>query len=408
MKVEHIEIKNFKAIEAESITTNGRNVYVVGSNGAGKSSFIDAVFKILTGKDLPGKLTRDGAPKGAVKLDLGELVVEADFNAKKEKVQLTVSSPDGAVYKTPRTMLDEKVGVIDFDLNAFFALTPKKKVDFIKQISGIDFSDLDERYKELFDERTFINRKVKELAAICDNSLVKSSAKEKIDLAAIQQKLEQAQVYNQKHAEVVTRQQQRVERYSALQQQIEALQKEQSEVAALCDQASAWLGQNQALDTAPIKAEFDFAIQHNAEVDKTAAAAAKLEEYNQAVAQQEHLNNALAEVEQAKKDAIASAQLPVPGLTFDDTQLYLNGLPFEPNQINTAQLIIAGLQINLALMKEVRIARFDGSLLDNKSLAEVEAWAAANDLQLFVEMVSRDAKGMQVVVQEAAGEEVLA
>ena len=72
-------------------------------------------------------------------------------------------------------------------------------------------------------------------------------------------------------------------------------------------------------------------------MDKTAAAAAKLEEYNQAVAQQEHLNTELAAVEQAKKDAIASSQLPVPGLTFDDTQLYLNGLPFEPNQINTAR-----------------------------------------------------------------------
>lgn len=409
MKVESIEIKNFKAIAAESITTQGRNVYVVGSNGAGKSSFIDAIFKTLTGKDLPGKLTREGATKGAVKLDLGELIVEADFNAKKEKMQLTVSSPDGAVYKTPRTMLDEKVGVIDFDLNAFFAMAPKKQVEFIKQLTGIDFSDLDDRYKELFEERTFINRKVKELAAVCDNQFVKSSATEKVDLAQLQANYEAGLKHNQLYDGVAQRNGQRWQRMQEIKSQIEQLSAEFMECEGKYNEANAWMQQTAKAPIEELKAHIDQAIAHNAEVDKTLAASAKLQEYEEAVRQQEHLNNQLAEVEQAKKDAIASAQLPVPGLSFDEDGLYLNGLPFEPNQINTAQLIIAGLQINLALMKEVRIARFDGSLLDNKSLAEVEAWAAQNDLQLFVEMVSRDAEGMQVVVQEdPIREEVLA
>lgn len=408
MKVEAIEIKNFKAIAQERIQMNGRHVYLVGSNGSGKTSFIDAIFKTLTGKDLPGKLTREGATKGGVKLDLGELIVEADFNAKKEKMQLSVSSPEGAVYKTPRTMLDEKVGVIDFDLNAFFALTPKKQVEFVKQLTGIDFTDLDERYQELFQERTYINRQVKELAAICDNTFVDLKKTEKVDLQALQQKLEAAQAHNQLVSDVAKRNGERWQRMQEITAQVAQLQAEHQELAGKSEQANVWLQQNVATDTTAIKAEFDQAIAYNAEVDKTAAAQLKLDEYNKAVAQQEHLNSELAAVEQAKKDAIASAQLPVPGLTFDESGLYLNGLPFEPSQINTAQLIIAGLQINLALMKEVRIARFDGSLLDNKSLAEVEAWAAQNDLQLFVEMVSRDAEGMQVVVQEAAGEEVLA
>ena len=408
MKVEAIEIKNFKAIAAESISTKGRHVYVVGSNGAGKTSFIDAIFKTLTGKDLPGKLTREGAVKGGVKLDLGELIVEADFNAKKEKMQLTVSSPEGAVYKSPRTMLDEKVGVIDFDLNAFFAMTPKKQVEFMKQLTGIDFTDLDERYKELFDERTFVNRRVKELAAVCDNMLVKSTATEKVDMAALQANYEAALQHNQVYDGVAQRNGQRWQRMQEIVALIEQLKGEYAECQQRHGEATVWLQQNPKAEVEGLKASLNAAIEHNAEVDKTAAAAAKLEEYNQALAQQEHLNNELAAVEQAKKDAIASVQLPVPGLTFDDNGLYLHGLPFEPNQINTAQLIIAGLQINLALMKEVRIARFDGSLLDNRSLAEAEAWAAANDLQLFVEMVDRSGEGMQIVVQEAAGEGVLA
>jgi hypothetical protein len=78
----------------------------------------------------------------------------------------------------------------------------------------------------------------------------------------------------------------------------------------------------------------------------------------------------------------------------------LDGLPFESNQINTARKIIAGLEIQFALMSDVKIARFDGSLLDNKSIAEVENWAKEKGVQLFVELVDRDGDELKIEVQE--------
>ncbi len=149
-------------------------------------------------------------------------------------------------------------------------------------------------------------------------------------------------------------------------------------------------------------------MEHNAEVEKQERGKAKYAELDAAIKTQEHLNAKIQEVEQAKKQAIAEANLPVPGLTFDDNQLFLNGLPFERTQINTAQLIITGLKIQMALLGQVRIARFDGSLLDNSSLAEVETWAAANNLQLFVELVDRSGEALKIEVKEPvmAGREV--
>jgi len=64
MKIESIEIKNFKSIAHERIDIKGSNVYVLGKNGVGKSSFLDAIFKIINGKDLPAKLVKEGQEKG--------------------------------------------------------------------------------------------------------------------------------------------------------------------------------------------------------------------------------------------------------------------------------------------------------------------------------------------------------
>ncbi len=116
MKVENITIKNFKAILSESLEINGNNVYVFGKNAVGKSSFIDAIFKIISGKDLPAKPTTAGEDRGYVKIDIGKYILNATYNSKNEKISLAIESKEGATYKSPRTMLDELAGVIDFNI----------------------------------------------------------------------------------------------------------------------------------------------------------------------------------------------------------------------------------------------------------------------------------------------------
>ncbi|WP_026463517.1 ATP-binding protein [Adhaeribacter aquaticus] len=405
MKIEEIEIKNFKAISELGLEIKGNNVYVLGGNGKGKTSFIDAIFKILTGKDLPPKLVKAGEKNGEVRIDMGEYIVRAIFNAKTEKLNLSVESPEGAQYKSPRTMLDQIVKVIDFDINQFFSLSPKKQVEQIKTLVGIDFSDLDEQYAELYQERTFVNRKVKEVEA--QTVTYDKSKTEKIDVNALVAELNKANEFNHTIDGAASRLNERTQkityneaRIQQLMKEVDALQAETDQFKTQNQQASAWLGANTKIDTTAIQAKFDSAAEHNAQVDHTLAAIKKYEELEALIKQQEHLNKRIADIQEAKKQAIAESQMPVEGLTFDDDQLYLNGLPFERSQINTATAIITGLKIQMALLGEVRIARFDGSLLDNTSLAEVEAWAAANNLQLFVEMVDRSSEALKIEVRE--------
>jgi predicted ATP-dependent endonuclease of OLD family len=399
MKVESIRIKNFKAISEENLEISGNNVYVLGKNGVGKSSFLDAIFKVISGKDLPTKLTNKDAKNGFVEIDLGELLVRASFNEKNEKVSLTIENKDGAEYKSPRTMLDGLAGIVDFDINEFFRLTPKKQVDFIKGLVGLDFTDLDDEYKFAYDQRAYANKKVKELDAK-QITFDKSKVKE-IDIADLQNKISEVTAINNKIRDVKTRSEERAKKISELEVELAGLKELQAK-------ASEYLALNKELDITEVSNQVNVAIEHNKEVENTKKALALRDELLEAEVEQKKWGSKLAEIESAKKRIISESKMPVPGLTFDEDQIYYNGLPFEKAQLNTAQQIIVGLQINLALLKDIKIARFDGSLLDNDNIKIVEEWAKENDLQLFVELVDRNTETLKIEIKEESNQLITA
>lgn len=397
MKVESIEIKNFKAIAEENLTLNGNNVYVLGQNGVGKTSFIDAIFKIISGK-YPVKPTKLNSKKGHIEIDLGECVVKALFSEGNEKVELSIFGKDGKPLKKPRTTLDEFAGIVDFDITEFFNKRPKEQVDFIKQLVGIDFSDLDDKYTELYNRRTYINSRIKELEP--QQTPFDKSKTEPTDITELQSKLQKSNDDNSKVKEVKSRQTERSSRITSIKTQIESLQNELTELEEKQKQSATWLTKNTEIDITAIQAELNQALEHNKEVANTVKASKLKEEFEKALTEQKVLNDDIETINETKKRIISESNIPVDGMTFDDDQLYLDGLPFEKSQINTARLIIAGLQINLALLKDIKIARFDGSLLDNKNIGEVEKWAKENGLQLFVEFVDRNEEGLKIEIKE--------
>jgi DNA repair exonuclease SbcCD ATPase subunit len=397
MKVESIEIKNFKAIAEENLTISGNNVYVLGQNGVGKTSFIDAIFKTISGK-YPIKPTKQNSKRGHIEIDLGECVVKAIFSEGNEKVELSIVGKDGKPLSKPRTTLDKFAGIVDFDIMEFFNKRPKEQVDFIKQLIGVDFTDLDDQYKEFYEKRTYINARVKELEP--QQIPFDKTKINPIDITGLQSKLQKANDENSKIKEVKSRQTERVSRITSIKTQIESLQKELTEIEEKQSQAKEWLSKNTEIDITSIQEEFNKAIDHNKQVENTIKASKLRQEFEKALEEQKALNEDIETIQETKKRIISESKIPVPGMTFDDDQLYLDGLPFEKSQINTARLIIAGLQINLALLKDIKIARFDGSLLDNKNIGEVEKWAKENGLQLFVEFVDRNEEGLKIEIKE--------
>lgn len=402
-RIESVSIKNFKGIRNAELEIHGKNVFVTAKNGVGKTSFLDAIFKPLTGKDLPPEPLTEGEKRGEITIELDDLIVHVSFTDKNQKFVLSVTDKNGGVKGSPRTLLNEKIGVLDFNIGKFLSDGPTDQVNFIKKLVGIDFTDLDDEYKIAYDKRATLKSKISDLEVI---QRPVNTNLEYIDIVELQERISKSEKYNNNIQEAKRRQTKINEdissnekQISELEQKIADLRKERVELDTRKNAAYEWLLDNEEIDISEMTAKFKDAVNNNNLFEEKKKAIETKEKLVEARAELDVVINRITEIEDTKRRVISESVLPVSGLTFDENKLYLNGLPFDSKQINTAQLIIAGLQINLALMKDLRIARFDGSLLDDDSIAYVEKWAEENDLQLFVETVDRKEKELKFEIR---------
>jgi energy-coupling factor transporter ATP-binding protein EcfA2 len=170
MKVLHVKLTNFKLHEDLEIDTQGRIVYLVGSNETGKSSIWQAIEGVLKRKGFTSKPITRGKDKGAVEITIGEegkpmWRVISRFTENKPEGTLEIKSVDNDKINIskPVAYLKDLLGDIDFDVDTFLRSSVKDKADVVKRMSGLDFTELDKERKEKYEERTGVNRQVKEL-----------------------------------------------------------------------------------------------------------------------------------------------------------------------------------------------------------------------------------------------------
>src|SRR5215216_4801960 len=116
MKVENIKIKNYKGIEEADISPEGKHVYLIGKNGSGKTSFIETVFKGLSGKDLPTEPVSKGKKTSEIRIDLGEFVAVTNFTRGKP-VKFVLENKNFENKKdqyisSPRAYINSVIGVL--------------------------------------------------------------------------------------------------------------------------------------------------------------------------------------------------------------------------------------------------------------------------------------------------------
>jgi len=88
---------------------------------------------------------------------------------------------------------------------------------------------------------------------------------------------------------------------------------------------------------------------------------------------------------------IKSANLPVADLTFDDDQMYLNGLPYNKDVVSTSDMIQVACSLQIAANKKTGVFKvMNGESLGREKMAAILKFGKANGLQGFVEEVRRD------------------
>ncbi|MBL0245576.1 MAG: AAA family ATPase [Rhodoferax sp.] len=391
MKIISLEAENYKRLKAVEITPEGNLVVIGGRNAQGKSSVLDAIWAALGGREgnKAAKPIRDGESKARVRLDLGDLVVTRTWTESGSTVK--VESAEGAVFKSPQSMLDELIGRLSFDPLAFTRLSGKEQRDVLLGLVDlpIDLDALGAERERLFSDRTEVGREGKSIGDVqVDKSLpeVETSATDLIvKIREGQESLREAASHADQIAMVAAH--------------LEAAEKQVAELRAT---AAALADRNVPAVTAEQVANLEMQLsgveESNAAIRANNAARAQAERKDILRKKYDALTADIAALDAKKQEALGAVAFPVDGLGFDENGVAFNGVPF--SQASSAEQIRVSIAMAISGNPKLRVMRImDGSLLDEENLALVAESAEANDMQVWVERVGRG-DGMGVVIED--------
>lgn len=407
LKIAHLHAENFKKLRVVEVTPDGNVVEVAGNNGEGKTSLLDAIWVALKGRAVaPPEPIRQGEEEAYIELDLGKLRIVRTFKRAEDgdfTDTLRVEDPHGLKYPKPQSVLDALLGHIGFDPFAFTLMKPDAQAKQLLQLVPleVDLADMAALDKRIYDTRRDVNRDAKQLKARLDSMPPKFQVGDMVDVSALEAKFAEAaetnsqierrkmnrEAFDKRCADETARLAQMTRQRDDLNRAIELLTAE----------LDGW--DKQRLNAEPLPEPIDTTalLQQIAEArqiaDQARANKAREEvesEYKATVEKSEELTAKLAANEEARKAALAKAQMPVEGLgiDFDDdgAHVMFNGVPFE--QASTAEKLRVSTAIAMAANPELRVLRIsDGSLLDDKSMAILTEMAGKHDFQLWIELV---------------------
>lgn len=193
IKIIKAEVTNFKNIEAKSVDLGGKSFVILGKNGAGKSSLIQAIMSPLDSRYIPQAPVRNGEEKGTIEVVIageigGETIkyfVELYFTPGNQKGRVVVRNAEGETVSAAKSLVKSIVGNIGFDIFDFISLglTKDGKISkpgvkqqieilrgFMSDEAKNQLGELERTYKEKYDKRTFENGKIDEAEAFMKNS----------------------------------------------------------------------------------------------------------------------------------------------------------------------------------------------------------------------------------------------
>lgn len=408
-KIIKLQAENVKRLKAVEITPDGNTVIITGRNEQGKSSVLDSICYCLGGKDwlkdTPTPI-HTGAEDARVRIETEDLIVERTWTAN-DKTYLKVMAKDGASYSSPQAMLDKLIGNLSFDPLEFSKQEQSQQVATLLQLIDlkIDLRALAEKKKQLYDERTAVNREFKTLQTNL-SQLTKPEMNlpdEEVSIESLTASLKGAfdvqrendnkrKLLSDVKMELVnvdsrlTDVRERINTLLVEQKTLETNRKTIQERIAKGSKIVDGLTDPSVID---IQQEIDEANELNALV-RTRNAYAHIEnELGEKHVESERLTGEMEALEKSKNDAIAKAKFPITGLSFDENGVTYKGIPF--TQCSSAERLRVSLAIAMSLNPKLRVIRImDGSLLDKDNLKLVSEMAKEKDFQIWIEEVSND------------------
>ena len=401
-KILRMQATNFMRLKVVEITPDGNLVTIAGRNAQGKSSVLKAISAALAGTNSRGlpRPVRDGESDAEIIVETDDLIVTRRFTAA-GKTTLTVTSPDGAVYPKGQAKLDAMLGKLALDPIAFTLLSDRDQRDQLMSIVDLPFdpAEVDQLRKTKFDERTDVNRRVKDLQTRVnqyDVAKYAGLADEPVSVTTLLGQYRDAEL-KASAAGAALRAVNRAK--TAIEEIEERLRLAKVELNLANDQYV------DALDAAPPAGRLEELRDALDTVEETNRLIADKGSYVKLTVELKNeesiaagLTAEIEAIDQEKADGLAAAKFPVDGLGFDENGVTFGGVPFK--QASSAEQIRVSFAMAAATNPDLRVIRIaDGSLLDSDTLKTIAAMAEELDYQVWIEVVS-DGDGDGIVIED--------
>lgn len=450
MKIISLEASNVKRLRAVSITPTGAVIELTGKNRQGKTSILDAIWWLIAGaNNIQSEPIRTGETEAVIVGVLGEdgstkrLKVTRTFKLKRTELAkieagedpdpteyattLTIENEDGFKAGKPQEMLDELIGSLAFDPLAFLHTDAKKRLVMLKELVGLDFTELDGQIKEAFTARTDVNRETESYKAQANAILIPADTPE--EGVSVDDLIAELDAAGQRNVEIERAISARMtagasvqrlrdqadeadEREKDLRAQAERIleQAEQAKAAAArlretADQQAADLERSdqeklEKIDTAELRRKIDEARATNDAVALRTRKADLQQKATDSQAKADALTATIDGAKAKKAEMLAASDMPVEGLDFGEDGVILRGQPFE--QASDAEQLETSIAIAAAMNPKLRVIRVrDGSLMDTDAWASLVAFAEERDCQIWIETVQSDRTGA-IVIEDGA------
>ena len=409
MKILKLSSSNVLRLNAVEITPKGDLVIIGGRNGQGKTSVLNSIAMALGGAELIAEEPlKEGEQAGETRIEFdGDLIVTRRYT-KSGTTSLTVQTKAGAKVQSPQTVLDRLVGKLTFDPLVFQRLKPEEQKRLLFTLANLDFTNLDESCRVIFEERTARGRDVKRLEAVIGALKFSPGLPEaERAVAELNGRLENANAKNAENgrsrldvqqlnttfrnaSQKFTEKQNEIAR---LREELAAEEKALAELETSRDKAQAgWNKKNDAVrdladeDTAKIVSEIGSIEETNRAIRANADYLKTKEAIKTAHGEVESFTSQLTAAADDKAKQLREAKFPVQGLGFTDAGVTFNGKPLA--QASGAEQLRVSVSIGMASNPDLKILLCrDGALLDADSLALLSEIVTANGYQCWLERV---------------------
>lgn len=406
MRIVQLTSENIKRIRAITITPDGNTIVLGGDNGQGKTSVIDSIAMALGGgKLIPSTPIRRGQKHARIEVDLGDLIVERRFTSKGST--LMVMPKDGREpFKSPQGVLDKLVGKLSFDPLDFVTMKPDAQLKTLKDLVGLDLSDLDAKRKALYDERYLANVEAKQLEAQVEALGRHDDAPdEPVSVESLLAEIGEAETHNSQGAALQFQLESQQEAAQRCADEIARLRARAVELKAEKDEHDGIIVATQEKiatfepkDTDALKEQIKTADEQNRKIRENESRKILSTQMRKKNAESMTMTNKIEDVDSEKEQRLAEAEFPVKGLSFSETGVLLNGLPFD--QASSAEQLKVSIAMGIAMNPKLKVLLIrDGSLLDESSLATVAEMAEEHNAQVWIERVSKGDE-CQIIIED--------